>query len=144
MEINSAPVKALEDIDLDQVSGGSTDPIELTNVSLSAYSQFSQLATSVLAPWVDTIKESAFKIQYGPTLKVLETYNTNTEYTLSEKAAYYAQSWNAKHPKLEPMSENLAEYILSIQNTGAQVAIACLPTVTDMENAYMALVNSGS
>lgn len=145
MELNSTPVQVLDDINLEQVSGGSSvDPIEMTNVAAMAYSQFSQLANSALAPWVDTIKESAFKIQYGPTLRVLETYNNNTEYTLSEKASYYAKSWNARHPKLEPMSDNLAEYILSIQNTGAQVAIACLPTVTEMENACMALMNSGS
>ena len=144
MEEFKAPVKALNDDILEQVSGGAVDPMGVVNVIAVAYNQFSQLATGVLSPWVENINETAFKIKYKKPLEVLATYNNDTTWTLEEKAAIYAASWNKKHPHAEPMSENLAMYILSIQNSGAQVAIACLPDVNQMINAYSALANGGS
>lgn len=144
MEEFKAPVKALSDVSLEQVSGGSVDPVGMTNIAAMAYTQFSQLANGVLAPWVQNINETAFNIKYKEPLAVLATYNNDKTWTLEEKASIYAADWNERNSKLEPMSENLAMYILSIPNAGAQVAIACLPNVTEMTNAVNAYLNGAS
>ena len=140
MEKISPPVQAIEDDDLEQVSGGAMSPMEITNLANLAYSQFNQLANSVLSPWVDSISETAFKIKYRKPLEVLATYNNSTS---EDKASIYAQSWNKKHPDQAAMSDELAEVILSIPDAGAQVAIACLPDVDSMIQACRALANGG-
>lgn len=140
MEKISAPVRALDNESLENVSGGAVDPMEAINLASFSYGQFNQLASKVLDPWKDDIDQAAFNAQYGNVIKVLNSYNTNTKYTLEEKAEKYAASWNKLHPGGGILSTNGAMYLLSIPDIKTQVAVSLLPSANEIENAAVAVL----
>lgn len=142
MEKISPPVQAIENNDLEQVSGGAISPMDAMNIASSSYSQFSQLTSTVLDPLVGIAKdEIEFNKKYGPTIEVLASYDRSND---KNKFSFFAQSWNKKHPGQGYMSAELAELILSVPDTRMRAMIALLPTTNSMEQALATMSNTGS
>lgn len=142
MEKISPPVQAIEDYDLDQVSGGAINPMDAMNIANSSYNQFSQLTSTVLDPLVGIAKdEIEFNKKYGPTIEVLASYDRSND---KNKFSIFAQSWNKKHPGQGHMSAELAEQVLGVSDSTTRAMIALLPNTYAMEQALATMSNTGS
>lgn len=142
MEKISPPVQAIENNDLEQVSGGAISPMDAMNIASSSYSQFSQLTSTVLDPLVGIAKdEIEFNKKYGPTIEVLASYDRSND---KNKFSFFAQSWNKKHPDQGYMSAELAKRILGVSDQQIRAVIALLPNTYAMVQALATMPNTGS
>lgn len=131
------PVAPLNDVDLEQVSGGN-----LYVEGSSMYTLISTQLQGILAPFKDDISSWENSVRYKDVLETLHTYDTSSK-SDAYLASFYANSWNTKHPNSkQQMNADLAHAILSIENKYDRAAIACLGTPTQMEKAIIALYNS--
>lgn len=139
MEKISPPVQALEDNDLEQVSGGAISPMDAMSIANSSYNQFSQLATAIFGPLVALAQdELEFQKKYGPTMRALESYDRSND---ENKFSFFAESWNKKHPDQGYMSPELARLILNISDPRIRAMIALLPTPDAMMQALATMAN---
>lgn len=138
MEQIKPPVNALDDTQLENVSGGMIDPMVTSQLIAFGLKQGQDLA----AAFTPLINELASQKQYGKAMEILATYNDNTKYTFEEKVNKYVESWNKNHSN-DPMDQLTASCILGLsENPTLQAQVACAGSVKQINNAIVALQNS--
>ncbi|MBR2735376.1 MAG: hypothetical protein IKE05_04205 [Clostridia bacterium] len=141
MEELSPQVKALNNDQLEQVSGGMelTDAMQTIAMFLPQCQALGAQLGAALSPLLDEI---AFEKKYGKAMTVLDSYN-NSELDIEVRASKYAASWNSKHPN-DFMPDEVALAILSIENPCTQAVVACAGSVTKIVNTYNGVMNANS
>lgn len=126
---NLAPIEPMNDVSLDQVSGG--NPLEGYQQGVGIYSTVSNTVNALLAPFADDLKNFEDSERYRKVIETLRTYKPQEGITIN-KCNHLANSWNNKHPG-QYMSPDLAGLILGIKDEKVQAAIICLPRIDAMQ-----------
>ena len=131
-----APIEALDESKLEEISGGSNLYGAGEFAILSNQGQLlGQQLLAILAPLfiniiVEKINASNLKAQYADTMSTLSTYDKSTA-SMEQKSTFFAQSWTNHHPG-ETMTPEIAELILGIKDPLGRAIIASADNMNDV------------
>ena len=130
------PIAPLDEIDLDEVSGGA-NILDLYKDGINVYSLITSQAQAALAPFASDLKTLESEIRYKNILATLAKYDSS-KLSIGQKADFLSNSWNQRHQG-QYMSPEMAQLILSMENKYDRAAIMSLSSVDDMMSALTAI-----